>query len=238
MKVKTSEKILVYADVHGNLTALEKLKKSRDYKTATKKIFLGDAVMMGDESTECLSQILNGEEIYIMGNHDSYVAYGLPKDMKPSKRKVEHQNYVRNLIPQNLKNALKSKEKELFLTLCGKRLFFTHYLWASEEDVEDELEGIDLTPENFDKKFARIDADIIFVGHDHYPSYHKSEIKEYYVVGSLGMKIPAKYIIINLKNGKLKIKHKTLHYNYKKVIKNMIKKDYPSASVYAEYFNN
>lgn len=234
----SKEKILVYADVHGNYDALKKLKKSHDYKTATKIIFLGDAVMMGDEPYECLKEILSGTEIYLLGNHDSYSAYGLPKEMVPSEKKLSHQTFMRNQIPENLRQELKTKEKELYLSLCGKTLYFAHYLWESEFDVEDELEGTDLTPENFDKKFKRIKADIIFVGHDHYPSHHIFKQKEYYVVGSLGMKIPAKYIVIEAQNNSLKIRHKTLHYNYKKVKKRMIKKDYPGAKVYAEYFEN
>ena len=36
----SKEKILVYADVHGNYDALKKLKKSHDYKTATNYILL------------------------------------------------------------------------------------------------------------------------------------------------------------------------------------------------------
>ncbi len=230
-------KILVYADVHGNYDALKKLKSTRDYKTSTKKIFLGDAVTMGDRSKECLEEILNGEEIYILGNHDSYCANGLPKSMHPSKRKLEHQNYIRNQVPVQLREKLKSFLKEYRINLCGKKLYFTHYLWEGD-DVKDELKPNERTAENLDKKFEEIDADIIFHGHDHYPFHIKSEKKEYYVVGSLGIKIPAKYIVISCKNGKLKIKHKTLHYNYKKVRDRMIKLDYPRAKEYAEFFTN
>ena len=70
---------------------------------------------------------------------------------------------MRNQIPENLRQELKTKEKDLYLSLCGKTLYFAHYLWKSEFDVEDELEGTDLTPENFDKKFKRIKADIILL---------------------------------------------------------------------------
>ncbi len=235
---KSKEKILVYADVHGNLDALIKLKKTRDYKTATKIIFLGDSVTMCDRSKECLEEILNGKEIYLLGNHDSYCANGLPKSMKASARKQAHQSYIRNSVPDGLKEELKTKDKELYLTLCGKKIYFTHYLWKSDEDVEDEIELEYRTPENFDKKFERIDADIIFHGHDHYPFHVLSDKKEYYVVGSLGIKIPAKYIVIIAKNDKLKIKHKTLHYNFKKVKDRMIKLDYPNAKLYSEFFEN
>lgn len=238
MGKQTYEKILVYGDVHGNIDSLNKLRKTRDYKTATMKIFLGDAVMMGDSPRQCLEIILKETDVFLLGNHDSYAAFGLPKNMKPSSRKKEHQYFMRNQIPEELQKKVRALPKELYLSFCGKTLYFTHYLWEDAEDVEDELAGEELTIENLDKKFERIDADIIFHGHDHYPSHHKSEKKEYYIVGSLGMKKPAKYVTIIVKNNKLKIKHKTLRYNIKKVAEKMRKLNYPGASTYAEYFYN
>ncbi len=234
----SGRKILVYSDVHGNLLALEKLMKSRDYKSADLRIFLGDAVMMGPKPKECLERIFESGDIFILGNHDRYTAYGLPKDMICKKDKIEHQSFMRNKIPFDFKEKIKLLPKELYLELGGKKLYFTHYLWKSEEDVEDELEGDDLTAENLDKIFSKIDADIIFHGHDHYPSHFVSKNKEYYIVGSLGIKIPAKYIVILEKNNKLKIKHKTLRYNYRKVISEMHKMNYTNVDLYVSFFKH
>lgn len=238
MAKQTNEKILVYGDVHGNIAALSALMKTKDYKTATKKIFLGDSVTMGDSSRECLEKILADTDVYLLGNHDSYVANGLPNIEQCSVQKISHQAYIRSQIPDELKEILKTKPKEYYLDFCGKKLYFTHYLWKDSKDVQDELEGKDRNIQNLDKKFSKINADIIFHGHDHYPAHFVGDKKEYYIVGSLGMKIPAKYIVITSIDGQINIKHKTLKYNYKKVIKKMKNLGYPGALVYAEYFEN
>ncbi len=71
-------KILVYTDVHANKYALEELYKTEDYKHANLRVFLGDAIMMCPYPNECLKNIWDSGDVFILGNHDSYCAFGLP----------------------------------------------------------------------------------------------------------------------------------------------------------------
>lgn len=61
-------KILVFADVHGNATALEAvLNQERDFDSV---IFLGDAVSPGPQPNEALELLASLEGVFIEGNHE------------------------------------------------------------------------------------------------------------------------------------------------------------------------
>jgi hypothetical protein len=77
-----------------------------------------------------------------MGNHDSYIANGLPieeyKFFKPDK--IEHQNYMRNIIKEKFKEIIKTLPKDYSLDIGTKKLYFTHYIWETLDNVIDNPE--------------------------------------------------------------------------------------------------
>ena len=61
-------KILVFADVHGNATALKAvLRKEQDFDSV---VFLGDAVSPGPEPNETIELISEMSGVFIQGNHE------------------------------------------------------------------------------------------------------------------------------------------------------------------------
>lgn len=61
-------KILVFADIHGNATALRAvLQKERDFDSV---VFLGDAVSPGAEPNETIELISEMNGVFIQGNHE------------------------------------------------------------------------------------------------------------------------------------------------------------------------
>ena len=61
-------KFLVFADVHGNATALNAvLRKERDFDSV---VFLGDAVSPGPEPNETIELISEMNGVFIQGNHE------------------------------------------------------------------------------------------------------------------------------------------------------------------------
>lgn len=61
-------KILVFADVHGNATALKAvLQKERDFDSV---VFLGDAVSPGPQPNETIELISEMKGVFIQGNHE------------------------------------------------------------------------------------------------------------------------------------------------------------------------
>lgn len=74
-----------------------------------------------------------GEWRYILlGNHDGYCAYGLPKEENFKLDKIVHQGYIRNRTLPEYREKLKLMPKEYYLDFNRKKFYFTHYGWRSD----------------------------------------------------------------------------------------------------------
>ena len=230
-------KICVFTDIHANLYALNKLINTDDFKNSDFRICLGDTVVMGPSPNECCKILLDNNCIWIMGNHDSYIANGLPEEEYQffSQDKIDHQNYMRSLISENYKQVMKNLPKEHMICVGNKKLYFTHYIWETWDNVIDSPKTP--TPENISNVFKEVDADYIFYGHEHHASHFKYENKEFICVGSLGMVYPGHYSIIELDEVNIKITHKTINYNLEKYTSDILKANYPRAEKYVKFFN-
>jgi len=230
-------KICVFTDIHGNLDSLHLLMQTNDFKTADLKICLGDAVVMGPYPNECCEALLKNNCVWLMGNHDSYITNGLPEEeykfFKPDK--IAHQDYMRSVIKEEFKNIMKNLLKDYSISVGNKRLYFTHYIWETEDNVIDNPEIPTL--ENITEIFKNIDADYIFYGHEHHFSHFKDEKKEYICIGSLGMIHPGHYSVIELDDKDIKITHKNINFNLEKYKQDILKANYPRAEKYIKFFN-
>ena len=231
-------KILVYSDVHGNLYALNKLQNSKNYKEADLRVFLGDAVMMCPYPNECLENIWESGDIFLLGNHDSYCAYGLPEEefvyFKADKR--EHQTYMRNKTKQEYIDKLKTMPKDYSIEVQGKKFYFTHYAWETEKLVMDDPDDPNAPTEKTAAMFEDINADYVIFGHNHKPAEFDYKNKKFVCVGSLGMKYPGHYIIINIDNGVVNIERNKIYFDVEKLKQEMIKENYPRALGYSKWF--
>ena len=231
-------KICVFSDVHGNYDSLRLLVDSADFKNADMRICLGDAVVMGPYPNECIKTILDNNCVWIMGNHDSYIANGLPQEelnnFKPDK--INHQNYMRNIIKNEYKELMKNLPKEYRLEVNGKKMHFTHYIWETWDNVIDNPDCPNI--ENISDIFSDIDANYIFYGHEHSFSHFKDSRKEYICVGSLGMKHPGHYSIVDVDEyGNINIVHKVIKFDLDKYKKDVLEANYPRSEKYAKFFD-
>ena len=231
-------KILVYSDVHGNLYALNKLQNSKNYKEADLRVFLGDAVMMCPYPNECLENIWESGDVFLLGNHDSYCAYGLPEEefvyFKADKR--EHQTYMRNKTKQEYIDKLKTMPKDYSIEVQGKKFYFTHYAWETEKLVMDDPDDPNAPTEKTAAMFEDINADYVIFGHNHKPAEFDYKNKKFVCVGSLGMKYPGHYIVINIDNGVVNIERNKIYFDVEKLKQEMTKENYPSALGYSKCF--
>ena len=164
-------KIVAYSDLHGNKYALEELQKTKDYKNADLRIFLGDAVAMCPYSNECLKGIWGNGDIFLLGNHDGYCAYGLPKEEENFKLdKIAHQDYIRNKTQLEYREKLKSMPKDYYLNCNDKKFYFTHYGWRSDSLAKIDPDEPDAPTVKTAEIFKDIDADYIIFGHNHKPA--------------------------------------------------------------------
>lgn len=232
-------KILVYSDVHGNKYALEELQKTQDYKNADLRVFLGDAVAMCPYPNECLEKIWQSGDIFLLGNHDSYCAYGLPEEeyayFKADKK--EHQSYMRNKTLPEYREKLKSVPKDYYFECDGVKFYFTHYTWETERLVMDDPDDPNAPTVKTAELFDNINADYIIFGHNHKPAEFMFGKIKFVCVGSLGMKYPGKYIVIDIENGKVNIERKKIYFDVDKIKADMLKENYPRAIGYSKWFD-
>ena len=232
-------KILVYSDVHGNKYALEELHKTQNYKNADLRVFLGDAVAICPYPNECLEKIWQSGDVFLLGNHDSYCAYGLPEEeyiyFKADKK--EHQSYMRNKTLSEFREKLKSMPKMYALNYDGIKFCFIHYAWETERLVMDDPDDPNAPTVKTANLFKNIDADYIIFGHNHKPAQFDCDNKKYICVGSLGMKYLGNYVIININDGKVKIESKKISFDVEKLKKDMLKENYPRAIGYSKWFD-
>ena len=232
-------KILVYTDVHGNKYALESLQKTEDYKNSNLRVFLGDAVMMCPYPNECLQNIWNNGDIFLLGNHDSYCAYGLPEEefiyFKADKK--EHQKYMREKTLPEYISKLKTMPKEYYLDYYGKRFYFTHFAWETERLVMDDPDDPEESTIKTAELFKDISADYIIFGHNHKPSNFEKDGKTFICVGSLGMKYPGNYLVIDIDNNDINFQRKKIDFDVEKLKKEMLEENYPRANGYSKWFN-
>lgn len=231
-------KILVYTDVHSNKYALEELQKSVDYNGADLRVFLGDAVMMCPFPNECLEKIWDSGDIFLLGNHDSYCAYGLPEEefeyFKADKR--QHQEYMRKKTLVEYIEKLKTMPKHFYFECLGNRFYFTHYAWETDRLVMDDPDDPNPPTIKTADLFKNIEADYIIFGHNHSPAEFECDDKRFICVGSLGMKFPGNYIIIDINKAGVNIERKKIYFNVEKLKKEMIDENYPRALGYSKWF--
>ena len=217
-------KILVYTDVHGNKYALKNLQKSADYKNADLRIFLGDAVLRCPYPNECLQMIWKSGDIFVVGNHDLDCAFISSENATTS----EHIEYMKEKILPEYRKKLLNMPKEYYVDCFGKKLFFAHYPWVSGGSVMD-------IPARKEKKqktvdmFKNVNADYIIYGHDHTPAKFECDGKTFVCVGSLGLKHPGHYIVINIDETGVNIENKVVFFDVKKLKSDILKKNYPEA---------
>ena len=228
-------KICVYSDVHSNLYALESLMQTDDYKSADLRIFLGDIVAVCPFPNECIENVLKSGDIWLMGNHDCYYAFGLPKEEFPyfQGERRKHQHYVKRIVKKEYEKVFMSLPKSCRLKIDGKTFYFVHFPWETQRLVMDEPEI--RSAEVFDELFKSIKADYIFFGHEHISQLYKSDKATYVGVNALGVRHPAHYLMIEVNENGVSFEDKTVDYDVKRLRKDILKANYPWAKEYTAY---
>jgi len=118
-------KIGIFADIHGNLIALEKIIKYFKRNNIENIIHLGDTIDIGPYPIETLDYLktLDNCEM-IMGNHEFYKITKIPDDV--GEEEFKHQSWVNNLLKEEHLNWLKLFPKIITKEIYGKKYCFLH----------------------------------------------------------------------------------------------------------------
>ena len=219
-------KILIFSDVHGSLNALNKLIETKDFQEADKRVFLGDVVFGCSRPLECLKLINKYNCDCVIGNNDFYIIDHIPKyeyEGFDEEKKIQFEWMKEEGI-----KILKSWKKEITYKINNKTFHFSHFAYMDDNvTTQDSPDIIDLNGRK--SMFEGIDADYFFFGHEHNSTYHHDDKKHYYCVGTLGLRNPSCYVVVNINNDDIKIEEKYIEFDIEEEIRLMDIAGYPYA---------
>lgn len=220
-------KIVVFTDVHGSYEALRALSETEEFIQADKRIFLGDVCIGCASVNECIEMLGKMDCVKILGNNDLYVCGEIPECVLrgSTPEKLEQIRFMQKMVTPENKKIVTMWGKDYFLTLAGKKFYFTHYPW------DDELGDTVGSPKekNFETRKAmfKSDADYYIFGHEHKTTCFEKEGKCYYCLGTLGLVSPGSFLEITDQDGKITLTEKTVGFNIGAEIEKMDALGYP-----------
>jgi predicted phosphodiesterase len=209
-------RLIVFSDVHANLPALKAIHSAIQADGYDLAVHTGDVLAIGPFPAECLDLLLNMPRTrLIMGNHDAYFAFGIPRPLPPSMSdgEYQHQLWTHRQIDPRLRAVvaewpfvIEQENEEVATT-------FLHYQMNES--------GYDYVPVtrhpgfgDLDQLFARQRPSLLFFGHDHDASDIQGRMR-YVNPGSAGCftKAVARYALVAFSKGNYTIEHRQVSYD-------------------------
>jgi diadenosine tetraphosphatase ApaH/serine/threonine PP2A family protein phosphatase len=154
-------KYAVFADIHGNLEALEAALECAHKRGLSRFFVLGDSVGYGADPNECLEWALGRAELHILGNHEAALIH--------EKIRLKFSDWARVAIQwtaKQLKPGLIEKIKGLPYLQREGEIILAHGTLHGPEEFHYLLE-----PADAHKSFMVSREKFGFVGHTHIPSF-------------------------------------------------------------------
>jgi putative phosphoesterase len=171
-------KILIIADIHGNLDALRSLREKYDQLWC-----LGDLVDYGPQPSEVVAFVRNNATLCVQGNHDYAAGSWKDPQCSPPYRAMAFETlaFTNQVISNDDRTFLRGLPKEREVVVNDMRFYLCHarpsdplfgYLAKDSSEWENEIAGIQ--------------ADIILTGHTHIQFMRRVGEKLLVNPGSLG----------------------------------------------------
>lgn len=159
-------KIAVFTDIHGNIEALRTVICSIRRQKVDKVIFLGDVFFRGTNVRECIDLLIAENVTCLAGNCELYFADGVDIDSDVLKDK-QYYDTIREILPDKYFLWVKSLPLKFELTLCEKKLLFSHFLIKDQNAPYPFYSLSSIKDGTLFEKATRQDYDYMFFGHSH-----------------------------------------------------------------------
>lgn len=218
-------KICVFADVHGNYEQLKKLTSRDDFKHADLRICLGDMVGLGPYQKECMDELMKYDFKMVLGNHEARMTKYVD-DISHDVSSVFYKHFEENR--QKMQNYIPFFENlplNYDIVLGKYNIRFTHYGWSKGNMSN---KDIDLKDKDLSTQFGVLNEsfDYIFYGHIHSPGESVENGTKFVDVGSLGLKSPSNYVMIDFDGENISFERKSIDFDYIKFIHDCKKLNY------------
>lgn len=173
-----SKRVAILTDAHANLPALEAALEDIRAEGVKAIYHTGDAIGIGPFPAEVLDRLLHTAGVrLVMGNHDALFAHGLPEPRPAwmSEGEAAHQRWVHDQIDPALRPVVASWPWSIDEEIGGVPVTFVHY---ALDETGHGFKSPARHPDSavMDGLFAPEHAELVFYGHQHYPSAVNREI--------------------------------------------------------------
>lgn len=178
-------KVLVISDIHSNIEALQ---IAMDEKF-DEVICIGDIVDYGPNPKECINLIRSSNPlIMIKGNHDHAAAFDVSCGCAPQYQEMSEQTraYGRSLLNEEYFDFLGNHDLIKTIEIDGFKILTVHASPRSEKEYMYKYFTPELSDNAFKKVIGDVNADILIVGHSHYPFVKKIDNLTVINPGSIG----------------------------------------------------
>ena len=184
-------RIAIISDVHGNLEALKTTLEDIKKRKIDKIFCLGDTILKGHHSEECVKLVRENCDVVIKGNCDTVFDDIVTESIHniPLQVLQNRINYCKKVISEESKEYLRNLPYSYEFYMSGSlvRIFHAH---------PNDIEGVIINEDSYEKKYEMFEptektvsdkvADIVIYGHLHAPFMNKMYNKTLINVGSVG----------------------------------------------------
>ena len=151
----------VFADIHGNLEALETAREYVQKHRLSRILALGDSIGYGANPNECLEWALQNAGLHVLGNHEAAIIH--------EKIRERFSDWAREAIDwtaERLRPELVARIKNLPYLQIDKGVTLAHGTPHSPEEFHYLFNEGDAH-----KSFLALRTPLGFIGHSHVPSF-------------------------------------------------------------------
>ncbi len=222
-KKKTTKRIALLSDVHGNLPALEAVLDDAAHRGTKGWWYCGDFLGYAPFPNEVVQKLREVEAMNVIGNYDLKVL-AFRQKQESWKGKKTPEKYVafqwnhEHLSPET-KAYLESLPQQVRVQVDGFTALLVH---GSPDSVEEHL-GSGTPETRFEELAAAAKVDLIACGHSH--EAFAKKVKETWFVnpGSVGRPeggdARAAYAVLEFTGGELKVDHRRVAYDIESVVR-------------------
>ena len=159
----TIMKILVISDIHGNLAALDAIIESADMV-----LCLGDIVNYGPYPKPCIERIRGLANKVVRGNHDNAIGRNMDCGCSVKYKEISDAGkiFTKAVLNTEEKDYLGNLPVTALVEIEGKKFLLSH--GSPGGDIYKYLRP-DIPDKQWESELKNISADIIFLGHTHFP---------------------------------------------------------------------
>ncbi len=218
MRSISSTRIAILADVHGNLPALAAVLADAHARGCERIYHAGDLIGIGPYPGEVVDLARASGMRCVQGNHEAWVATGLPPDPVPGLMdddELLHQHWTHSHLDRSRRDFIRGLPHVISETIQGVRMTVVHWALATDGRTL-----VDANPRWDDAAilalFAETPGDLVCFGHLHERRFnHEYQGRRFLNPGAAGcsQRPEAAYAIVDISDGRCEIAERRVAYD-------------------------